>query len=239
MEMLRKIGKLFGGKPSDQITVEDKGLGNVVLKSGKHELSVSLTYPEFPDRQPLPPIVLDAPACPYCGVIQEPPPTRRKKCRDCKETIFTWTNQETRRKFLVTEKEYNHIRQEEWDAEWKRLHNLVKEGKRSSDWQGIKIAHFSQALMLFNKGRDHHSLALASRQAELQHYRSIGIEKVSILGSGDASCGECRQLDGTEFGVGEALALLPIPVHACDTWTDRNEHGGWCRCIYSPIFPTT
>ena len=151
--MLKRIGKLFGSKPSTGVTVEEKSLGSAVVKSGEHEISIVLTYPDFPDPKPLPPIVLDAPACPYCGVIQEPPPTRRKKCRDCKETIFTWTNRETRRKYLVTQKECNQIRRNEWDAQWKALNLQVAEGSKSGDLQMIKVAHFSQALMLFEKGQ--------------------------------------------------------------------------------------
>ena len=68
-------------------------------------MSVSPPYPGFPKHEPLPPIVLDNAACPYCGVVQDPPPTRRKKCQDCKETIYTWTDQESRRKYLLTQQE--------------------------------------------------------------------------------------------------------------------------------------
>ena len=54
---------------------------------------------------PLPPITLSSPACPYCGVIQEPPPTRRRNCRDCGETIHVRTDREERKKYLLTAEE--------------------------------------------------------------------------------------------------------------------------------------
>ena len=53
----------------------------------------------FPSARgaPLPPITLSSPACPYCGVIQEPPPMRRRKCRDCGQIIHVRTDREERK----------------------------------------------------------------------------------------------------------------------------------------------
>ncbi len=49
-----------------------------------------------------PPIVLVDPACPYCGVVQDPSPKQREKCRDCGQVIYTYTDQEERKRYLLT-----------------------------------------------------------------------------------------------------------------------------------------
>ena len=41
------------------------------------------------------------PACPYCGVIQDPPPKRQKKCADCGQSIYVRKDGNRRR--LMTE----------------------------------------------------------------------------------------------------------------------------------------
>ena len=242
--MLRRIRKMLGGNPAKSVVIEERAPGQVAIKGLGVDLSVSLPYPDFPRQEPLPTIVLDSPACPYCGVIQDPPPTRRKKCRDCKEIIHTWTDQDARRKYLLTQKDHDRIRLEEWDTEWKALNSQVIEGVSSGDWHNVKMAHFRQALMLFHKGRDHQRLALESRKSELRYYQNhesyqaLGITKVTISTAEEASCAECRPLQGKEYSIDDALELMPIPVHTCQMWVDQNEYGGWCRCSYSPVMPT-
>ncbi len=41
------------------------------------------------------------PACPYCGVVQDPPPKRKKKCADCGQSIYFRKDGNRRR--LMTE----------------------------------------------------------------------------------------------------------------------------------------
>ena len=41
------------------------------------------------------------PACPYCGVVQDPPPKRKKKCADCGQSIYVRKDGNRRR--LMTE----------------------------------------------------------------------------------------------------------------------------------------
>ena len=89
--MVNWLKKAFGRK-SPRVSVEETSPGEVVVKVDKEDIKVSLSQSDFSNVQftPRPPIALIHAACPYCGVIQDPPPTRRKKCRDCKETIYTW-----------------------------------------------------------------------------------------------------------------------------------------------------
>jgi len=242
--MIGKLLKMLGVKTATPV-VEEAGPGQVSVRGPGVELSASLPRREspIPKVHPLPPIVLDSAACPYCGVIQEPPPTRSKRCRDCKETIFTWTDQESRRRFLVTREDHTRIRQEEWDAEWKALNSQVVEGSRTGDWHEVKMAHFRQALMLFQKGRDHQQLAAESRKSELRYYRTspsyqnLGVTQVTVSTAEEEACEQCRFLHGKVFEIDRALEAMPIPVRTCQTWADKNEHGGWCRCSYNPVIP--
>ena len=42
-------------------------------------------------------------ACPYCGVVLDPVPTRSRKCPDCDEKIVLRTDSPTKKKLLLTE----------------------------------------------------------------------------------------------------------------------------------------
>ena len=240
--MFERLKRMLGGK-SARIVIEEREPGQLSVKGPDVELSVSLPYPEIPKHEPLPPIVLDNAACPYCGVLQEPPPTHRKRCRDCKETIYTWTDQVARRKYLLTQQEHARIIQQEWDAEWESLNSQIVDGSSAGDWHTVKMAHFRQALMLFGKGRDHQILAAESRKSELRYYRTLssyremGVTRVKISTAEEAACAECRALHDTTFEIDQALETMPIPIRTCQTWAEKNEHGGWCRCSYSPVIP--
>lgn len=59
------------------------------------------------DREPSKPSskTRDAPpsACPYCGVVIDPPPARSRKCPDCRERIVVRTRRSDGAKVLLTE----------------------------------------------------------------------------------------------------------------------------------------
>ena len=240
--MLGRLKRFLVGKPA-KLSIDEQAAGQLSMKIRDVEISVSMSYPDFPKHERLPPIVLDNAACPYCGVVQEPPPTRRKKCRDCKETIFTWTDQESRRKHLLTQQEHARITQQEWDTEWKSLNAQIVDGSRTGDWHTVKMAHFKQGLMLFDKARDHQLLAAESRKSELRYYRTLpsyremGVTMVEISTAGEGACEECGPLHGQVFKIDQALEAMPIPMPTCRNRAEKNEHGGWCRCSYSPIIP--
>ena len=69
------------------------------------------TFADLPQRSG--PIELVSPACPYCGAVQDPPPQRRKKCRDCGEVIHTRTDRVERKRYLLTADEAER-RKREW-----------------------------------------------------------------------------------------------------------------------------
>ena len=44
------------------------------------------------------------PECPYCGVVQDPPAQRKRKCHDCGQPIHI--HREGDRRTLITEQQY-------------------------------------------------------------------------------------------------------------------------------------
>ena len=142
------------------------------------EITGTLHPMEFTPPPQLPPITLVSPACPYCGVIQNPPPQRRKKCRDCGQVIHPWTDRDIRIKYLLTAAEHKLEKRRERDTKWSDLNNSVLDGLKSGDWHKVMFAYFQQAGMLFDEKRDYQSLASESRKAELRYHQNMGATKV-------------------------------------------------------------
>ena len=194
----------------------------------------------FPSKRPgpLPPITLSSPACPYCGVIQEPPPTRRRKCRDCGQTIHVRTDREERKKYLLTAEEDARLARERRNEEWKRLSELVRVAMQAGDWKSLQSAYQQQANILFVEGRPHLHVAQEARRAQLMSLLETSIADVKVRTSDDERvCAYCQSLDRKVFTIQEALEAMPIPGPICTDGNQQNPHGGRCRCGYSPVFP--
>ena len=186
--------------------------------------------------EPLPPIVLVDPACPYCRVIQDPPPQRRKKCRDCGQVIHTHTDPEARKRYLLTAEESEHMDRERRDARWKELSAEIESASQSGDWGALSQAYGEQASILFGEGRPHHDVAQEAARAQLRSFQKSGIKKVKILTVGvDTACAGCSPLEGQVFSVAEALEQMPIPLEGCQG--SNSKGSGWCRCLYRPVIP--
>ena len=189
-------------------------------------------------RGRLPPIELVSAACPYCGVVQEPPPTRRKKCLDCGEVIYTRTDQETRKKYLLTEAESKRQEQEQRDVRFRELSREVQRAMQAGDWQALRLAYQGQAAILFAEGRPHRHVSVEAAKASLMSMKAAGISQVRIRTVHDGRvCDYCSNLEGRVFNVKKALRNPPIPGPSCIDGSDENPHGGRCRCIYQPVIP--
>ena len=136
----------------------------------------AVTRVSFPSTKPSPlsPITLSSPACPYCGVIQEPPPTRRRKCRDCGPVIHVRTDREERKKYLLTAEEAERratkdarLARERRNEEWRRLSEHVRVAMQAGDWKSLQSAYQQQANILFVEGRPHLHVAQEARRAQL------------------------------------------------------------------------
>ena len=186
---------------------------------------------------PLPPIALVSPACPYCGTVQEPPPQRRRKCRDCGQVIYIQTDQIERKRYLLTKKQADRAERDRRDARWKELSRQVQSAMQSGDWQSLRMAYSQQAQILFVEGRPHRHVTRLANKTQLIGFQELGIDRVRVGTSEDERvCADCRARDGAVFTVAEAMESMPIPGRDCTDAKDKNPHGGRCRCYYSPVF---
>ena len=201
----------------------------------------------FPSKHPgpLPPITLSSPACPYCGVIQEPPPARRRKCRDCGQIMHVRTDREERKKYLLTAAEAERraakeaqLARERRNEEWRRLSELVRVAMQAGDLQSLQSAYQQQANILFVEGRPHLHVAQEAIRAQLMNLLELGIAGVEVMTSDDERvCAHCQSLDGKVFTIQEALEAMPIPGPNCTDGNEQNPHGGRCRCGYIAVIP--
>ena len=200
------------------------------------------SFPSARDA-PLPPITLSSPACPYCGVIQEPPPMRRRKCRDCGQIIHVRTDREERKKYLLTAEEAERwaakdarLAIDQRNQEWKELSEKVKDAMQAGDWQSLHGAYQQQASILFHEGRPHLRVAQEAARAQLMHLLELGVAGVEVMTADDERvCAHCQSLDGKVFTIQEALEAMPIPGLICSDGGEQNPHGGRCRCGYIAV----
>ena len=184
------------------------------------------------------PIELVSAACPYCGVIQEPPPQRRKRCRDCGETIHVHSDRSERKKYLLTANDLERLERGRRDAEWKRLSKLGQEAMRAGDWGSLQGVYQQQASILFVEGRPYRHIALEAGRAKLMQMYELGIPSVKVRSANDERvCEYCDSLDRRVYSIGDALELMPIPGPSCTDGNEQNPHGGRCRCIYIAAIP--
>ena len=205
------------------------------------------TLVSFPSTRPspLPPITLSSPACPYCGVIQEPPPTRRRKCPDCGQTIHVRTDREERKKYLLTAEEAERraekdarLARERRNEEWKQLSEQVRVAMQAGDWKSLQAAYQQQARILFIEGRPHRHVAQEATRARLMSLLEIGVAEVEVRTSDDERvCAHCQSLDGKAFTIQESLEAMPIPGPNCTDGNEQNPHGGRCRCVFAAVIP--
>ena len=207
----------------------------------------AVTRVSFPSKRPapLPPINLSSPACPYCGVIQEPPPMRRRKCRDCGQIIHVRTDREERKKYLLTAGEAEHraakdarLARERRNEDWKQLSEQVRVAMQAGDWQSLQAAYQQQARILFVEGRPHHHVAQEAKRAQLMLLLELGVADVKVLTVDDERvCAHCQSFDGKVFTIQEALEAMPIPGPNCTDGNENPTHGGRCRCVYIGVIP--
>ena len=181
-------------------------------------------------------IPLVSPACPYCGVVQHPPPQRRKKCRDCGQVIHVVKEGEYKQ--LVTEKESSRRIRAANEQRWKELSKQLSVALQEGDWGTARMAYLGQADILFHEGRNHHVTAQEAERCALRCMQEAGIKEVQISTCSDERvCPYCRALEGRILSVEDALEQMPLPGPRCEDGSDVNPHGGRCRCVYLAVIP--
>ena len=178
---------------------------------------------------------LRSPSCPYCGVIQDPPPQRKRKCRDCGQPIYVKKLEDGYR-HLLTEHDVKEREHQQREKQWKELSAQVQTALQAGDWGVASQAYRGQAEILFKEGRPHHHVAQQARRCELMRMKEAGIKKVEISTCKDGRvCPECQALEGKVFSIETALEKMPLPGRQCEDKSVKNPHGGRCRCIYLAV----
>lgn len=174
-------------------------------------------------------------ACPYCGENQEPPPQRKRNCRNCKRPIFVRKLRDGTRQ-LLTKEEAIRREQDQRDRRRKDLRKQTQSALGARDWRAASQAHHSLASVLFQEGREYYREAREGYKHELLSMREAGIKKVEIMTCDDERvCDDCRALHGRVFTIRTALKNMPLPGQHCKDGSDANPHGGRCRCVYVAV----
>ena len=164
------------------------------------------------------------PRCPYCDAVQDPPPTRRRKCRDCKQTIYI--ARDGKRRHLITEQEHKRRERERRERQWKALTMQVREALQAKDWHSASHAYASQVRILYAEDREYRHVQEEAYRCELLGMKSVGVKKVEILTADDERvCDGCAALAGKTVTVAYALKQKFLP--ACP-----DGHDEPCRCEY-------
>ena len=181
-------------------------------------------------------IQLVSAACPYCGVRQDPPPQRRRMCRDCGELIYVLSDSVKRTKCLSTAENFNRTQREQRDNRWQELSNLARAAMEEGDWGALESVYTQQVSILFEEGRPHRDVAVQAHRAALMRMQGAGVNRVKVLTAQDERvCRDCQSTDGKTYAIRDALETTPLPGKHCTDGGRKNPHGGRCRCVYLAV----
>lgn len=122
------------------------------------------------------------------------------------------------------------------DVIWGIFNDQVGEIAKANtvDYHSFKMLHFNQAMFLYETKKPFYNMLYQSSRIGLLLHQQNGVKKVKILAA-DNSCDVCREMNGKQFTVKNALEDMPIPHKGCEFTLD-GETKGWCRCVYVPSF---
>jgi len=172
-----------------------------------------------------------AAACPYCGVILDPPPQRNRKCPACKENIIVRTRRADGAKLFLTAangRAFDEQRKKE------AARNSALRHARSIGIADHAFRQKEQALFMCEQREPHLDLQREASKAQLREiggtYADLAagghsFDEVRILGN--ACCDICRKNHGRQFSIPDALEMLPIPNEACEN--------DWCNCTWTTV----
>ncbi len=195
--------------------------------------------------------------CPYCKTVLTSSPKRRTACVSCSRPIFVRKGRlrtEDEAPALdfcarlgvsatlldktrdTLSKEFGHPASAA-DAAWRVMNTLVSETK---DYHARGMIYFQMARFLWEEGKDHLQIAREVPRMELAAWKKsadaglldLRAIRLTVITAHEASCPNCRELEGTELTYQEALNSSPIPVPECTNETSPTQPRGWCRCIY-------
>lgn len=195
--------------------------------------------------------------CPYCSAVLTRAPKRRTACGCCGRPIFVRKGRlckedEAGALDLCTRVGVSHTRLDKTrdalsrefghpasaaDAAWRLMNTLLSETK---DYHARGMIYFQMARFLWEEGKDHLHVAREGPRMQLADWKQkahagwldLQAMRLTVITAGEASCPNCRKLEGTTLTYQEALKRSPIPVPECTNEASPAQPRGWCRCTY-------
>ena len=174
--------------------------------------------------------------CPYCNIILEKRPERKKKCPSCGKYIFVKTLPTTREKVLVTESQAEEIEQQ-----WKSLYEYKKwmeilssHGVKDSNYESEKqqlstklkreVADLEVVYSLFEK--------LVHETNDYSDLKSINYEMALLLEEEGRNfkpylekAAECELLKYKESGVVKKVQILSAGIgNSCEECQKQDKN---------------
>lgn len=124
------------------------------------------------------------------------------------------------------------------DVIWSFFNELLLSNSKDFDIQS-KI-YLSMAIFLFNEGKDFFPLLKESYRAELLSLELKSIESPTIwmvtiensLNENSLACSKCKELNGIQMTIKDALEKMPIPIKDCGRPLGFNR----CTSLYGVKF---
>lgn len=121
------------------------------------------------------------------------------------------------------------------------MHEVLE---RASSWHERKMIYFQMARFLWEENKNCLEVQRQAVRMELAAWKESADRgyldprraRLMVITAGEASCPECRALEGRLFSFDEAESTMPVPVASCTNEKLEGRTRGWCRCEYGLSF---
>lgn len=127
----------------------------------------------------------------------------------------------------ITEKELFNRRKKSIsinDAIWSLCNEYLLSNIKSKNINNIIALYFQMEFLLVSEGKNANYIVRKRLFYTLLDYKQKGMSIVIIVVPLEESCGACRELDGQELDIDDAIKTQPLPPENCQC-----QH---CGCTY-------
>ncbi len=144
---------------------------------------------------------------------------------------------------ILEDREYLEERRLDWlkkypyrgnydDLTWGLAHEIIKAYFEHAKYREAGNVYAALARFQFDRKQPFSHLQYEALKMQLYDYKYsdglVGMKyTLGVMTCGAQSCPACRELEGREFTLDEALDQMPLPVKGC------THEGGYCRCLYT------